>query len=371
MTREHKPLEGIRVLNYGGAWPGRVASMLFADQGADVLEIEAPGREPRPEDALLGRGKRAITIDLVTEQGCAEALKLAHSADIVLDNLGPGRSLRFGLHHAVVSEGNPEVIYVSVPGFAAHSPEGDLPAWEGAICADDGGLHGYSHPWAGAWWAATVQCDPHGFRLWRRSRRDRSLDGVSPSYSMRTGTIRRSSTRRCGDVGDGAPDHGRGGATAALRSAAGRQGDLTPASRLFFYTITGWMMFNTLVSALLCGGSIVTYDGSPTAPEPDILWSLAAQTGATVFGASPTYVRSMEKLGIEPRQRYDLSALRMILLSGSPAQPETFSWFYAAVKRDLWIASTSGGTDICAANRRAPADAAGARGSDAVPGTRH
>src|SRR6266404_5504212 len=57
----------------------------------------------------------------------------------------------------------------------------------------------------------------------------------------------------------------------------------------------------------------------------------------------------MEKLGIEPRKRYDLSALRMILLSGSPAQPETFSWFYAAVKRDLWIASTSGGTDICAA----------------------
>ena len=125
--------------------------------------------------------------------------------------------------------------------------------------------------------------------------------------------------------------------------------DLTPASRLFFYTTTGWMMFNILVSALLCGGSIVTYDGSPTAPEPDILWSLAAETGATVFGASPTYVMSMEKLGIEPRKRYDLSALRMILLSGSPAQPETFSWFYAAVKRDLWIASTSGGTDICAA----------------------
>jgi crotonobetainyl-CoA:carnitine CoA-transferase CaiB-like acyl-CoA transferase len=135
MSGEHKPLEGIRVLNYGGAWPGRVASMLFADQGADVLEIEAPGREPRPEDALLGRGKSAIAIDLATEQGCAEALKLARSADIVFDNLGPGRSLRFGLHHAAVSEGNPEVVYVSIPGFAAHSPEGHLPAWEGAICA--------------------------------------------------------------------------------------------------------------------------------------------------------------------------------------------------------------------------------------------
>jgi acetoacetyl-CoA synthetase len=79
------------------------------------------------------------------------------------------------------------------------------------------------------------------------------------------------------------------------------------------------------------------------------LWSLAAETGATVFGTSPTYMRSMEKLGIEPRNRYDLSALGMILLSGSPAKPETLSWFDAAVKRDLWIPSTSGGADICAA----------------------
>jgi acetoacetyl-CoA synthetase len=125
--------------------------------------------------------------------------------------------------------------------------------------------------------------------------------------------------------------------------------DLTPASRVFFYTTTGWMMFNSLVSKLLCGSSVVTYDGSPTAPEPDILWKLAAETRATMFGASPTFVRSMQKLEIEPCQRYDLSALRMILLSGSPAQPETFSWFYAAVKLDLWVASSSGGTDICTA----------------------
>lgn len=125
--------------------------------------------------------------------------------------------------------------------------------------------------------------------------------------------------------------------------------DLGPTSRLFFYTTTGWMMFNSLVSALLCGSSIVTYDGSPTAPHADTLWHLAADTKATVFGASPTYVQGMQKLGLRPREKFDLSSLRMILLSGSPARPETFTWFYEAVKDDLWIASSSGGTDICSA----------------------
>jgi acetoacetyl-CoA synthetase len=125
--------------------------------------------------------------------------------------------------------------------------------------------------------------------------------------------------------------------------------DLSDASRLFFYTTTGWMMFNTLVSALLVGSSIVTYDGSPMAPDPDVLWRLVAETGATVFGASPTYVQSMETSKVRPREAHDLSDLDMVLLSGSPSQPETFHWFYENVKTDLWVASTSGGTDICAA----------------------
>lgn len=125
--------------------------------------------------------------------------------------------------------------------------------------------------------------------------------------------------------------------------------DLGPTSRLFFYTTTGWMMFNSLVSALLSGSSVVTYDGSPTAPHADTLWRLAADTKATVFGASPTYVQGMQKLGLKPRDKFDLSSLKMILLSGSPARPETFTWFYEAVKDDLWIGSSSGGTDICGA----------------------
>lgn len=125
--------------------------------------------------------------------------------------------------------------------------------------------------------------------------------------------------------------------------------NLGPKSRLFFYTTTGWMMFNSLVSALIGGGSIVTYDGSPTYPAPDVLWKLTADSKATGFGASPTFVQGMQKLGVRPGEKFDLSNVDFILCTGSPAQPETFAWFYDAVKKDLWMTSPSGGTDICSA----------------------
>jgi acetoacetyl-CoA synthetase len=120
-----------------------------------------------------------------------------------------------------------------------------------------------------------------------------------------------------------------------------------PDTRLFFYTTTGWMMFNSLVSALIGGGSIVTYDGSPTHPSPDVLWQLTSDAKATAFGASPTFVQGMQKLGIKPKDKFDLSNLNFVLCTGSPAQPETFAWFYDEVKQDLWMTSPSGGTDIC------------------------
>lgn len=123
--------------------------------------------------------------------------------------------------------------------------------------------------------------------------------------------------------------------------------NLDHRSRLFFYTTTGWMVFNSLVSALLGGGSIVTYDGSPVHPGPELLWKIAADTKATGFGASPTFVQGMQKLKIEPGKLFDLSHIDVIICTGSPAQPESFAWFYAAVKENLWVTSTSGGTDIC------------------------
>ncbi|HEY4440791.1 MAG TPA: acetoacetate--CoA ligase [Candidatus Elarobacter sp.] len=121
-----------------------------------------------------------------------------------------------------------------------------------------------------------------------------------------------------------------------------------PDARTFFYTTTGWMMFNALLSGLLQGSSVVLYDGHPAYPTPRLLWQLAAEAKATSFGASPTYVQIMRKIGIVPKDEFDLSALTGVLLTGSPVTPEATAWFYENVKRDLWVTSPSGGTELCA-----------------------
>ncbi len=127
----------------------------------------------------------------------------------------------------------------------------------------------------------------------------------------------------------------------------GFHANLGPASTMFFYTTTGWMMWNALVSSLLLGAKIVLYDGHPMHPGPDLLWSLAAETRATCFGSSPTFVKQMRDRGIVPRDRFDLSALELIFLSGSPSTPESFAWLYENVKANLWVTSQSGGTEFC------------------------
>jgi crotonobetainyl-CoA:carnitine CoA-transferase CaiB-like acyl-CoA transferase len=132
------PMHGVRVLNLGGIWAGRVAAMLLADQGAEVVEINRPGRAPLPEDAMLARGKRSLTLDLASDAGYAAAFALAVHADIVIDNLGPGRAERFGLAYAALSAANPGLVYVSVPGFASGSDMDGVPAWEGTINASVG-----------------------------------------------------------------------------------------------------------------------------------------------------------------------------------------------------------------------------------------
>ncbi|HVY86933.1 MAG TPA: acetoacetate--CoA ligase [Caulobacterales bacterium] len=129
--------------------------------------------------------------------------------------------------------------------------------------------------------------------------------------------------------------------------SGGFHGDLKPSSIMFFYTTTGWMMWNALTRAPLAGGAAVLYDGSPAHGGFDMLWRLAEQTRATTFGASPTYVELMRKHGVTPRAHFDLSSLQAIALSGSPATPETFVWFYENVRPDLWITSQSGGTEFC------------------------
>src|SRR5665213_3315951 len=142
--------------------------------------------------------------------------------------------------------------------------------------------------------------------------------------------------------------HGHVGTLVEHLKGSGLAQNLSPASRMFFYTTTGWMMFNALVSALVQGASIVLYDGHPAHPTPALLWQLAADAGATSFGASPTFVQIMQKIGLVPRDRFDLSRLDGVLLTGSPVTPESTAWFYDAVKSDLWVTSPSGGTELCA-----------------------
>ena len=113
--------------------------------------------------------------------------------------------------------------------------------------------------------------------------------------------------------------------------------DLRPGDRLFFYTTTGWMMWNFLVSSLLLGVRPLLYDGNPAYPGPGVLWEMAQDAGVTFFGASPAYVDMLSKAGLVPAEKYDLSALDAIMLAGSPVSAECGAWFYRNVKPDLWL----------------------------------
>ena len=143
--------------------------------------------------------------------------------------------------------------------------------------------------------------------------------------------------------------HGHVGMLVELLKSTGLGQNLGPDKRMFFYSTTGWMMWNALLSALLQGASVVLYDGHPTHPTPALLWHLAADAGATMFGASPTFVQMMVKAGIVPRDIVDVSCISSVLLTGSPVSPEATAWFYENVKADLWVNSPSGGTEVVAA----------------------
>ncbi|MEV6380951.1 acetoacetate--CoA ligase [Streptomyces sp. NPDC051773] len=141
--------------------------------------------------------------------------------------------------------------------------------------------------------------------------------------------------------------HGHGGILIEQLKLQTFHMDLREGDRPLFFTTTGWMMWNFLISSLLVGACPVLYDGNPAHPEPDVLWRIAQDTRATFFGASPAYVDLMTKAGIVPGERYDLSALRTVMPAGSPVSPQCTAWFYDNVRTDLWIATGSGGTDCC------------------------
>jgi len=141
--------------------------------------------------------------------------------------------------------------------------------------------------------------------------------------------------------------HGHGGILLENLKNATFHFDLHPDDRVFFFTTSGWMLWNFITSTPLAGAVPVLYDGHPAYPAPDALWRMADEAGVASFGASPTYVEQLKRSGIVPRERYRLEKLRTINLAGSPATPESMAWFYDNVKADIWVANGSGGTDCC------------------------
>jgi acetoacetyl-CoA synthetase len=123
--------------------------------------------------------------------------------------------------------------------------------------------------------------------------------------------------------------------------------NLKPGDRFFWYTTTGWMMWNLLIGGLLVGATVLLYDGSPAHPDMGVLWRFAEESRMNFFGTSAGYITALMKSDVEPGRQYDLSALVGMGSTGSPLPPEGFEWVYAHVKSDLWLASISGGTDVC------------------------
>jgi acetoacetyl-CoA synthetase len=122
--------------------------------------------------------------------------------------------------------------------------------------------------------------------------------------------------------------------------------DIHPGDRLFYFTTLGWMMWNWLVSGLASEAALVLYDGSPFYPDGEVLWRYAEDIDLTIFGTSAKYIDAMKKAGLKPMEKFDLSSLRTIASTGSVLAPESFDYVYDNIKRDLCLASVSGGTDI-------------------------
>jgi acetoacetyl-CoA synthetase len=141
--------------------------------------------------------------------------------------------------------------------------------------------------------------------------------------------------------------HGHGGILIEVLKTLSFHMDIHAGERAFFYTTTGWMMWNVVASMLATGACPVLYDGNPAYPEVDTLWRMADHCEVSFFGASPSYVDIMRKAGVVPKERYSLSKLRAIMPAGSPVSAECAAWFYSDVKAHLWVATGSGGTDVC------------------------
>jgi acetoacetyl-CoA synthetase len=139
--------------------------------------------------------------------------------------------------------------------------------------------------------------------------------------------------------------HGAGGTLLQHLKELVLHTDLRREDRIFYFTTCGWMMWNWLVSSLAAGATLVLYDGAPLSP-PRLLWDMIEREGVTVFGTSAKYLALAQKEGLEPGVSHDLTGLRAILSTGSPLAAHSYDYVYQKIKRDLHLASISGGTDI-------------------------
>jgi acetoacetyl-CoA synthetase len=122
--------------------------------------------------------------------------------------------------------------------------------------------------------------------------------------------------------------------------------DVSRSDTIFYFTTTGWMMWNWLMSGLTTGATLVLFDGSPFFPDANVLWQLAQEEKITIFGTSARYIAEVENRGVKPGKEYDLSSLKAVLSTGSPLSPESFEFVYRDIKKDICLSSISGGTDI-------------------------
>jgi acetoacetyl-CoA synthetase len=143
--------------------------------------------------------------------------------------------------------------------------------------------------------------------------------------------------------------HGHGGVVIEHLKTNRLHHDLGPGERFFWFTTTGWMMWNLLVSGLLTGSTVVLYDGSPGHPDLGTLWKVAEKHSVTYFGVSAPYIHACLKAGLRPVDQFDLSTVRALGSTGAPLSPEGFRWIADAVGKHIQICSMSCGTDLCTA----------------------
>lgn len=143
--------------------------------------------------------------------------------------------------------------------------------------------------------------------------------------------------------------HGHGGIVLEHLKTLRLQHDLGPGDRFFWFTTTGWMLWNLLVGGLLVGATVVMFDGNPGHPDGNVLWELAEKYRVKMFGVSAPFIHACADSGLDPRRQYDLSAMRTLGSTGSPLSANGFRWISEHIGDHVQICSISGGTDVCTA----------------------